>query len=92
MNLSELRLFFVGSTTLLTGDFDNLLPNLKWLLLREYRDEENDPPSTNFTMKKLVILDLGNTRKEWSHMMKVCVYCSCHSSVIYSSLFFMFLF
>nr|AAB47618.1 rust resistance protein M [Linum usitatissimum] len=71
LNLSELRLFFVGSTTLLTGDFNNLLPNLKWLDLPRYAHGLYDPPVTNFTMKKLVILVSTNSKTEWSHMIKM---------------------
>nr|ACS91452.1 M1 [Linum usitatissimum] len=75
LNLSELR-YFHASSAMLTGDFNNLLPNLKWLHLPKYSHyREDDPPLTNFTMKNLVILDLPNTKKEinscWSHMMKM---------------------
>nr|ACS91453.1 M3 [Linum usitatissimum] len=71
LNLSELRLFFVGANTLLTGDFNNLLPNLKWLHLPGYAHGLYDPPVTNFTMKNLVILFLANSGREWSHMIKM---------------------
>nr|QSS76850.1 flax rust resistance protein [Linum usitatissimum] len=76
LNLSELRYLHAGSA-MLTGDFNNLLPNLKWLELPFYEHGEDDPPLTNFTMKNLiiVILEHGSITADdwggWSHMMKM---------------------
>ncbi|CAN0896528.1 Disease resistance protein L6 [Linum grandiflorum] len=74
LNLSELRYFYVSSAMLLTGDFSNLFENLRWLQLHEYKHGEiNDPPLTNFTTKKLLILVLQdsvitNDWGGWSHI------------------------
>ncbi|CAN1779765.1 Disease resistance protein L6 [Linum perenne] len=60
-NLSELRYFEADSSTTLVEDFNNFLPNLRWLQLHEYNRynrEDCEPPLTNFNMKNLVILDL----------------------------------
>nr|QSS76860.1 flax rust resistance protein [Linum usitatissimum] len=77
LNLSELRFFYAESRILLTGDFNNLLPNLKWLELPFYYHGEDDPPLTNFTMKNLIIVILEYSRITaddwggWRHMMKM---------------------
>nr|QSS76867.1 flax rust resistance protein [Linum usitatissimum] len=77
LNLSELRFFCAESRILLTGDFNNLLPNLKWLELPFYDHREDDPPLTNFTMKNLIIVILEHSRITaddwggWRHMMKM---------------------
>ncbi|CAN1139147.1 Disease resistance protein L6 [Linum perenne] len=70
-NLSDLKYLDTGSLAL-TGDFNNLLPNLRWLQL-ERPDTTEDRPLYNFTMNKMVILDLGNCRLTndwggWSQM------------------------
>ncbi|CAN1834593.1 Disease resistance protein L6 [Linum perenne] len=70
-NLSDLKYLDTGSLAL-TGDFNNLLPNLRWLQL-ERPDTTEDRPLYNFTMNKMVILDLGNCRLKndwggWSQM------------------------
>ncbi|CAN0907925.1 Disease resistance protein L6 [Linum grandiflorum] len=58
-NLFELRYFHAKSTGMLTGDFNDLLPNLRWLQLEHYNfDGEDGPPLTNFIMKKLVVFVL----------------------------------
>ncbi|CAN1779768.1 Disease resistance protein L6 [Linum perenne] len=60
-NLSELRYFEADSLTTLVEDFNNFLPNLRWLQLHiynRYNREECETPLTNFNMKNLVILDL----------------------------------
>ncbi|CAN1333580.1 Disease resistance protein L6 [Linum perenne] len=57
-NLSELRYFEANSLTTLVEDFNNFLPNLRWLELNRYNREECEPPLTNFNMKNLVILVL----------------------------------
>ncbi|CAN1779375.1 Disease resistance protein L6 [Linum perenne] len=60
-NLSELRYFKADYVTTLVQDFNNFLPNLRWLQLHRYNRfnrEECEPPLTNFNMKNLVILDL----------------------------------
>ncbi|CAN1333586.1 Disease resistance protein L6 [Linum perenne] len=60
-NLSELRYFEADSSTTLVKDFNNFLPNLRWLQLHKYNKynrEECEPSLTNFNMKNLVILDL----------------------------------
>ncbi|CAN0922022.1 Disease resistance protein L6 [Linum grandiflorum] len=54
-NLSNLR-YFDGNSTELTGDFDDLLENLRWLQLQFHVDSGDR--LTNFHMSKLVILDL----------------------------------
>nr|AAD25972.1 flax rust resistance protein [Linum usitatissimum] len=77
LNLSELRYFYADPTILLTGDFNNLLPNLKWLELPFYKHGEDDPPLTNFTLKNLIIVILEHSSITaddwggWSHMMKM---------------------
>nr|QSS76866.1 flax rust resistance protein [Linum usitatissimum] len=77
LNLSELRFFCAESRILLTGDFNNLLPNLKWLELPFYSHGEDDPPLTNFTMKNLIIVILEHSHITaddwggWSPMMKM---------------------
>nr|AAD25971.1 flax rust resistance protein [Linum usitatissimum] len=77
LNLSELRYFYAYPTILLTGDFNNLLPNLKWLELPFYKHGEDDPPLTNFTLKNLIIVILEHSSITaddwggWSHMMKM---------------------
>ncbi|CAN1779383.1 Disease resistance protein L6 [Linum perenne] len=50
-NLSELRYFEADSSTTLVEDFNNFLPNLRWLQLHQHN-------RSNFNMKNLVILDL----------------------------------
>ncbi|CAN1779766.1 Disease resistance protein L6 [Linum perenne] len=70
-NLPDLKYLDTGSLVL-TGDFNNLLPNLRWLQL-ERPDTTEDRPLYNFTMNKMVILDLGNCRLKndwggWSQM------------------------
>ncbi|CAN1189683.1 Disease resistance protein L6 [Linum perenne] len=70
-NLPDLKYLDTGSLAL-TGDFNNLLPNLRWLQL-ERPDTTEDRPLYNFTMNKMVILDLGNCRLKndwggWSQM------------------------
>ncbi|CAN1185872.1 Disease resistance protein L6 [Linum perenne] len=81
-NLPELRyfyatniLFFTKITkTMFTGDFSNLLPNLRWLQLHQYsHSEEDDHHLTNFILKNLVILILEDCRITndwggWSHI------------------------
>nr|AAD25966.1 flax rust resistance protein [Linum usitatissimum] len=77
LNLSELRFFCAESRILLTGDFNNLLPNLKWLELPFDSHGEDDPPLTNFTMKNLIIVILEHSHITaddwggWSPMMKM---------------------
>nr|QSS76871.1 flax rust resistance protein [Linum usitatissimum] len=76
LNLSELR-YLHASSAMLTGDLNNLLPNLKWLELPFYYHGEDDPPLTNFTMKNLIIVILEHSSITaddwggWSHMMKM---------------------
>ncbi|CAN1139150.1 Disease resistance protein L6 [Linum perenne] len=70
-NLPDLKYLDTGSLAL-TGDFNNLLPNLRWLQL-ERLDTTEDRPLSNFTMNKMVILDLGICRLKndwggWSQM------------------------
>ncbi|CAN1779381.1 Disease resistance protein L6 [Linum perenne] len=52
-NLSELRYFEADSSTTLVEDFNNFLPNLRWLQLHQHNRF-----NPNFNMKNLVILDL----------------------------------
>ncbi|CAN1156621.1 Disease resistance protein L6 [Linum perenne] len=54
-NLSDLR-YLDGNSTELTGDFNDLLDNLRWLQLH-YHEDSGDRLK-NFHMNKLVILDL----------------------------------
>nr|QUS47859.1 flax rust resistance L protein [Linum usitatissimum] len=76
LNLSELR-YLHASSSMLTGDFNNLLPNLKWLELPFYYNGKDDPSLTNFTMKNLIIVILEHSSITaddwggWSHMMKM---------------------
>ncbi|CAN0842283.1 Disease resistance protein L6 [Linum grandiflorum] len=70
-NLSELR-YFDAKSIVLTGDFSNLVPNLRWLQLDDY-DHGRLQPLTNFTMKKLVIFVLTESIITddwggWTHM------------------------
>ncbi|CAN1300584.1 Disease resistance protein L6 [Linum perenne] len=60
-NLSELRYFKADLLTTLVQDFNNFLPNLRWLQLHRYNrfnHEECEPPLISFNMKNLVILDI----------------------------------
>nr|AAD25973.1 flax rust resistance protein [Linum usitatissimum] len=76
LNLSELR-YLHAREAMLTGDFNNLLPNLKWLELPFYKHGEDDPPLTNYTMKNLIIVILEHSHITaddwggWRHMMKM---------------------
>ncbi|CAI0464439.1 unnamed protein product [Linum tenue] len=54
-NLSNLR-YFDGNSTELTGDFSDLLDNLRWLQLQYHADSGDQ--LTNFHLNKLIILDL----------------------------------
>ncbi|CAN1195487.1 Disease resistance protein L6 [Linum perenne] len=70
-NFPNLKYLDTGSSTL-TGDFSNLLPNLRWLRLKS-QDNVGDRPLYNFTMNKMVILDLSECRLKnnwggWSQM------------------------
>ncbi|CAI0428178.1 unnamed protein product [Linum tenue] len=69
VNLSRLRYFNASAQRIkLSGDFNNLLPNLKWLRMKFL--EEDDDPLINLHMKNLVILDLGasNDWGGWTHL------------------------
>ncbi|CAN1162533.1 Disease resistance protein L6 [Linum perenne] len=60
-NLSELRYFKADLLTTLVQDFNNFLPNLRWLQVHSfsrYNHEECEPPLISFNMKNLVILDI----------------------------------
>ncbi|CAN1333591.1 Disease resistance protein L6, partial [Linum perenne] len=60
-NLSELRYFKADLLTTLVQDFNNFLPNLRWLQVHsfsKYNHEECEPPLISFNMKNLVILDI----------------------------------
>ncbi|CAN1779759.1 Disease resistance protein L6 [Linum perenne] len=50
-NLSDLKYLDTDDSTL-TGDFNNLLPNLRWLRLKS-QDNVEDRPLSNLTMNKL---------------------------------------
>ncbi|CAN1237533.1 Disease resistance protein L6 [Linum grandiflorum] len=70
-NLSELK-YFDAKSIVLTGDFSNLVPNLRWLQLDDYNHGRLQP-LTNFTMKKLVIFVLTESNITddwggWTHM------------------------
>ncbi|CAI0413149.1 unnamed protein product [Linum tenue] len=73
-NLSSLRYFKAPPDAKLKGDFDNLLPNLRWLKMRYHRGRLGDDDHLiNFHMKKLVILDLSgsdvcNDWGGWTHL------------------------
>ncbi|CAI0418271.1 unnamed protein product [Linum tenue] len=54
-NLPELR-YFEAEFAEFSGDFNNLVPNLKWLRLHFHYNDGQEP--TNFDMSNLVILDL----------------------------------
>ncbi|CAL1395726.1 unnamed protein product [Linum trigynum] len=54
-NLSNLR-YFDGNSTEFTGDFSDLLDNLRWLQLQYHADSGDQ--LTNFHLNKLIILDL----------------------------------
>nr|ACS91454.1 M1-comp1 [Linum usitatissimum] len=85
LNLSELRYFDADPTILLTGDFNNLLPNLRWLQLPANAYEEDGPLLTNFTMKNLIILILGiNSGME---LLKVHDFPPSVEELIYDSLY-----
>ncbi|CAI0417994.1 unnamed protein product [Linum tenue] len=74
VNLSSLRYFKAPPDAKLKGDFDNLLPNLRWLKMRYHRGRLGDDDHLiNFHMKKLVILDLSgsdvcNDWGGWTHL------------------------
>ncbi|CAN1333610.1 Disease resistance protein L6 [Linum perenne] len=60
-NLSELRYFKADLLTTHVQDFNNFLPNLRWLQVHnfsKYNHEECEPPLISFNMKNLVILDI----------------------------------
>ncbi|CAI0413157.1 unnamed protein product [Linum tenue] len=72
VNLSRLR-YFKANNIKLKGDFDNLLPNLKWLALRHHESSEGDDHLINLHMKNLIILDLresevSNEWGGWTHL------------------------
>ncbi|XP_039169747.1 disease resistance protein RPV1-like [Eucalyptus grandis] len=60
-NLSNLRFLQVRAANL-AGDFQNLLPRLRWL---QWKDCPSDFAAANFHPKKLVVLDLS-----WSEILK----------------------
>ncbi|CAN1195451.1 Disease resistance protein L6 [Linum perenne] len=64
-NFSDLKYLDADDSTL-TGDFNNLLPNLRWLRLKN-QDNVEDRPLSNFTMNKMVILDLEecHLKNDW---------------------------
>ncbi|CAN1779760.1 Disease resistance protein L6 [Linum perenne] len=58
-NLSDLK-YLDAESLALTGDFNDLLPNLRWLRLGK-KTKKEDRPLTNFNMKNLLILYLGGS-------------------------------
>ncbi|CAN0909297.1 Disease resistance protein L6 [Linum grandiflorum] len=62
VNMSEIR-YLEASNVQLNGDFNNLLPNLRWLSLPNHtNDDARTGRLANLCMKNLVILDLRNSR------------------------------
>ncbi|CAN1195513.1 Disease resistance protein L6 [Linum perenne] len=67
-NLSELR-YFRGKGVKLIGDFTNLLPNLKWMRLRNFLYEDSGDCKATFSVKYLNILDVSSSSEyDFTHM------------------------
>ncbi|CAN0842391.1 Disease resistance protein L6 [Linum grandiflorum] len=68
VDMSEIR-YLEASNVQLNGNFNNLLPNLRWLSLPNHTDDDSRQGRlANLSMKKLVILDLRNSeelREKW---------------------------
>ncbi|CAN1195541.1 Disease resistance protein L6 [Linum perenne] len=87
-DMSELR-YFVGTRNSLTGNFNQVLPNLKWMELRWFSDSyypfffDNYPPLPTLNVKNLIILivdfpgdEITNNIKE-ANKLKVLILSGC---------------
>ncbi|CAN1257738.1 Disease resistance protein L6 [Linum perenne] len=72
-DMSELR-YFVGTRNSLSGNFNQVLPNLKWMELRNYPsffDEANYPSLPTLNVKNLIILIVSYPGDEITNSIKV---------------------
>ncbi|CAN1174386.1 Disease resistance protein L6 [Linum perenne] len=81
-NMSELR-YFSGTEVTLIGDFNHLLPNLKWMRLGNHYDEDFVDRKATINVKSLNILEVSNssgydfTHMKDAHMLKVLILGNC---------------
>ncbi|CAN1195554.1 Disease resistance protein L6 [Linum perenne] len=78
-NMSELR-YFCGERVKLIGDFNHLLPNLKWMRLRNFYDLNFGDRLATFNVKYLNILDVEamcTYKIQEAHKLKVLILGNC---------------
>ncbi|CAN1195551.1 Disease resistance protein L6 [Linum perenne] len=66
-NMSELR-YFSGKGVKLIGDFTNLLPNLKWMRLRNFIYNDSGDGKATISVKYLNIIDVEGSGYDFTHM------------------------
>ncbi|CAN1195550.1 Disease resistance protein L6 [Linum perenne] len=66
-NMSELR-YFCGQGVKLIGNFNHLLPNLKWMRLENHYDDDCVDCKATINVKSLNILDVKGSGYDFMHM------------------------